>query len=80
MWHLKTRLGTFWVIEKTLSSTQHQYYLGVDDNELASYTDANQAAQDVYNQATGYFQWDCQSRIKVPTDLADWVEGDPENW
>lgn len=81
MWHLKTRLGTFWVVEKpTTDSKQHKYCLGIDDEELGEYTDADKAASDVCSQSTGFLRWDCQSRIKAPADIAHWKEGEPENW
>ena len=83
IWHLKTRLGTFWVMEDdelAASGSDKKYYLGVDDEELAPYTDAKQAAKDVYEQATGYFPWDCQSKIKAPKDLEQWAKGSPEDW
>ena len=85
IWHLKTRLGTFWVMEDELNACSDddgdkKYYLGVDDVELAPYTDAEQAARDVYEQATGYFKWDCQSKINVPSDLSKWAQGSPDGW
>lgn len=81
MWHLKTRLGTFWVVEEGVEDTKEgKYFLGINDEELGAYSDANSAAKDVHDQSTGYFNWDCQSKIKAPDDLQDWVEGEPENW
>jgi len=76
MWHLKTRQGTFWVIE----SPTHKYVLGVDNDELGLYDNADAAAQDVSHQTTGYFPWDCQSHIKAPDHVANWAQGEPENW
>ena len=78
MWHLKTRLGVFWVVP--LSSRKNEFRLGVNDEELGFYTSLDQAAKDVHDQATGYFLWDCQSRVKAPDHVSNWVEGEPENW
>jgi hypothetical protein len=77
MWHLRTRQGTFWVIE---SQETHKYVLGVNNDELGSYDDADAAAKDVHNQATGYFPWDCQSHAKAPDHVSNWVQGEPDNW
>lgn len=81
MWHLKTRAGTFWVVAKPVSDMdEHKYYLGVNDEELGVYDDLNKAAQDVYTQSTGFFKWDCQSKVKAPSDISQWIQGEPENW
>ena len=78
MWHLKTKLGTFWLVEA--SNNTEQYLLGINDQELGTYQDANIAAHDVYEQATGYFKWDSQAKIKAPTNITEWLEGAPDNW
>jgi len=78
MWHLKTKLGIFWVIP--VSEVASKYYLGVNDTPLAEYRNAEQAARDVYSQATGYFKWDCEARVKAPEHLHDWQEGEPRDW
>ncbi len=77
MWHLRTRQGTFWVIE---SPSNSKYVLGVNNDELGVYDDANSAAKDVHNQATGHLAWDCQSHAKAPDHLSKWAEGEPDNW
>ena len=77
MWHLRTKQGTFWVIE---SPDTHKYVLGVNNDELGLYDNADAAALEVLNQTTGYFPWDCQSHIKAPGHVASWAEGEPENW
>jgi hypothetical protein len=68
MWHLRTKQGTFWVIE---APSTHKYLLGIDDAELGVYDD---------DQATGFFPWDCQSRVKAPDHVANWAVGEPESW
>lgn len=78
MWYLKTRLGVFWVVP--VVNARSKYYLGVDDQELGIYTDAEQAARDVHDQLTGYFKWDSQPRIQAPEHITQWVEGEPQQW
>lgn len=77
MWHLRTKQGTFWVIEEPNS---HKYMLGINNDELGVYDDADAAAKDVHDQATGHFVWDCQSKVKAPDHVANWAQGEPENW
>ena len=38
------------------------------------------AIKDVLDQSTGYFAWDCQSKVNAPTSLSEWREGSPEGW
>lgn len=78
MWHLKTRLGVFWVVP--LQDTGNRYVLGINDEELALYTDLEQAAKDVHDQATGFLKWDSESEIKAPLHIAEWIEGEPKDW
>lgn len=78
MWHLKTRLGTFWVIP--LADVANKFYLGVNEQELGVYNEAEQAARDVHDQLTGYYRWDCQPRVRAPEHIAQWAEGEPQNW
>ncbi len=79
MWHLKTRQGTFWVAE-TPGTAKQEYHLGINDSELGTYENPNVAVKDVCEQMTGYFPWDCQSTISVPSEISHWTEGQPENW
>jgi len=78
MWHLKTNMGVFWVIP--VADASNKYYLGVNDHALGEYKNAAQAAKDVHNQATGYYKWDAQPRIRVPEDIGEWQEGEPNEW
>ncbi len=77
MWHFRTRQGTFWVIE---SQETRKYVLGINNDELGSYDDADAAAKDVQNQATGFFPWDCESHAKAPDHVSNWAQGEPDNW
>ena len=79
MWHLKTKLGTFWLVEAN-NDKADRYLLGINDQELGAYNNAEVAAHDVHEQATGYFKWDSQAKVKVPNHIQQWVEGTPESW
>lgn len=78
MWHLKTKLGIFWVIP--ISDVENKYFLGVNDDPLCEYRNAEEAAKDVYNQSTGYYKWDSQPKVKVPEHINEWLEGEPRDW
>jgi hypothetical protein len=78
MWHLKTKMGVFWVVP--LTESRNKYLLGINDSELAFYTDIDQAAKDVHDQTTGYLKWDIDSKVKAPEHITDWVEGEPQTW
>ena len=77
MWHLRTKQGTFWVIE---TPDTHKYVLGVDDDELGVYEDADEAAKVVCDQATGHLPWDAESHVTAPSQVASWSYGEPTNW
>ena len=79
MWHLKTKFGTFWIIEAN-NDLQDGYFLGINDQELGSYNNLDIAVKDVYEQSTGHLQWDSQAKVKVPENISQWVEGSPEHW
>jgi hypothetical protein len=83
MWHLKTKSGVFWVIPvaDSASKAKHpKYLLGINDRDLAFYTDAEQAAHDVYDQRTGFLKWDMQRQVDAPNHIKDWAEGEPQAW
>lgn len=79
MWHLRTKLGVFWVVESP-SDVGQVYRLGLDDTELGVYKDAQEAVRDVCEQSTGHLTWDCSSNVRVPKVIGEWREGEPENW
>jgi hypothetical protein len=79
MWHLKTKLGVFWVAP-AIEKANKKYFLGVNDQELGVYIDAEQAARDVHDQCTGYYKWDSQAKVQAPEHIAEWVEGEPKDW
>ncbi len=88
MWHLKTRLGVFWVAplsevetKQTSKQNKHEkYYLGVNDEALGIYNDADEAAKDVHDQKTGYYKWDLETRVQAPLHINEWAEGEPKDW
>lgn len=82
MWYLKTKLGTFWVLEAKEADEQLEdnIFLGINDEELGLYEDIEDAVRDVHDQATGYLRWDTQSRVNAPSSISQWIEGTPDNW
>jgi len=78
MWHLKTKMGTFWILP--LHDSKHAYVLGVNDDELAFYTDIEKAAKDVREQATGFLRWDTERVVKAPEHISEWANGEPQEW
>ena len=52
----------------------------MDDTTIRAYNEAQDAIEDVCNHTTGEIQWDVDTRIKVPTDIHLWQEGEPDIW
>ena len=77
IWHHKTKIGTFWIVE---SEESHQYYLGMDNDSLGCYKRLEDAIKDIREQSTGQLKWDEARSSFVPEDVHEWVEGEPENW
>lgn len=77
MWHLRTKQGIFWVVE---APETHKYVLGVDNDELGVYDDADQAAKEVHDQTTGHLAWDSASHVAAPDHVTNWAKGEPTNW
>jgi hypothetical protein len=71
-------LGVFWVAQ--VSESPNQYYLGINDEELGKYSNAEEAAQDVHNQMTGFIKWDADSKVRAPEHIVDWATGEPKSW
>jgi len=46
--------------------------LGFKDDLLGSYHSALAAADDVYMQATGDYDWDSRDGVDIPTDISEW--------
>jgi len=80
MWHLRTRFGTFWVVEAPKEDDHEQYYLGVDNQELGKYPNKDAAVEALCSQNSGYYEWDCLTKVKVPGSISMWKEGEPADW
>ena len=81
MWHLKTKLGTFWIIPTKLDSTPvTSCQLGIDDDPLGEYDSPEQAVSEVHARNTGYLKWDTQTKIRIPEALSAWRHGQPAEW
>lgn len=78
MWYLKTKIGTFWVIES--QDTAQGCWLGIGDDELGIYQDPEQAANVVHDQATGHLPWDMMTHVNAPKHIAQWKHGEPHEW
>ena len=79
MWHLRTKLGVFRVTPLIEGGSQ-KFFLGVNDQELGIYSDAEKAARDVHDQCTGYYQWDSHPKVRAPEHIAEWQAGEPNDW
>lgn len=77
MWHLKTQVGTFWILNNPSSE---KFLLGCDDEDLGEYTSLENAVGDLKNQETGFLKWDEQLRVKAPDNIEQWEQGIPEHW
>ena len=78
LYHYKTRVGTFWIAPQP--NVPGRFWLGVDDEALGSYHSAEAAADDVYSQSTGYYEWDAiEEPVTSPCDLSDWIKGPPNH-
>lgn len=76
MWHFKTKMGTFWILDKSSA----EYVLGFENEPLKIYSDKDKAMADVQKQQTGFIEWDANNRVRLPKQTADWVEGQPDGW
>jgi hypothetical protein len=81
MWYYKTRMGTFWILNKSTASAQKkEYVLGFNDNAIQTYHDYHHAMEAVKNQETGCFSWDISNRVFPPQGIKDWIRGQPNDW
>ena len=76
MWHLRTKHGTFWLVQ----DDENKYHLGVNELALGVYDTPDSAIKDVVEQNTGYFNWDSQSKISIPKQITQWSRGEPTEW
>jgi hypothetical protein len=77
MWHHKTKLGNFWIVE---SEENHEFYIGLDDEALGHYKRLEDAIRDIRQQRTGSYRWDVAKNAAVPEDVTEWEEGEPDYW
>lgn len=77
MWHHKTKIGTFWIVE---SEDTHEYYLGFDEESLGKYKRLEDAIKDIRGHETGDMKWDMSNITAIPESIAQWQEGEPEDW
>ncbi len=68
MFYYKTDAGTFWIKQES----NGRWTLRLNGEALGSYNSPEQAADDVYMQATGSYEWDSKDEILEPTDLGEW--------
>jgi hypothetical protein len=68
MWYYKTTFGTF----KIKQQSNGYYGLWLSDELLGSYPSPEAAADDVYTQSSGAYEWDDHGPITDPTDLSEW--------
>lgn len=69
MWVYNSKVGTF----KIKQRPDGRFSLHVGDEYLGSYISPQQAADDVFMCATGYWPWDRQLMVDHPEDLSEWT-------
>ena len=50
-----------------------KWALWIEDCIYGPYHSPEAAADDVYMQATGHYEWDTQNEITEPCDLSEWT-------
>lgn len=78
MWHYLTKLGTFWIAEG--DNKEEKYVLGLNDETLGVYHRVDDVILDIKAHSTGNLEWDSDTRLKIPTDLTMWQQGEPKDW
>ena len=79
MWHLQTKLGTFWILDAE-EGKDNEFVLGIDNDILGTYTDLLTAVSDVQRQETGCLRWDVAHIARAAPPLEGWKEGEPGTW
>ncbi len=67
----RTRVGTFCI--RPQPNSPGRWWLCIGDDALGSYHSPEAAADDVYTQSTGHFEWDSLPPVEDPTDLSEWT-------
>lgn len=71
IYRYKTKVGTF--IIKQSNDDPGVFQLWIGDELLGGYASPLQAADDVYMQATGYYEWDSLDPSQgYPHDISEW--------
>ena len=71
MYSYRTKFGTFFI--RAHPRLAGRWLLQIGDETLGSYHSPLAAADDVYCQATGYYEWDTMRPSPLqPTDLSEW--------
>ena len=70
-WYYQSDFGTFTI----LPNDSGNYGLWIDDYHIGEYQSANDAAEYVYLQLTGYKEWDSLPDADPPTGLDGWLRG-----
>jgi hypothetical protein len=67
----KSQVGAFYI---RYNPSLQKWDLGMDDEVFGYYPTTIAAADDVYCQSTGCYQWDMLdiSKIDAPTDIYEW--------
>lgn len=78
MFHMKNRIGTFWILEPEASG--EKYVLGCNNDTIGEYNSLDEAVLSVVAHDTGYIEWDMAEKVKVPKSLEEWQQGEPEDW
>lgn len=69
MYIYKSPVGIIKIIK-----VNNRYNLVIENTVYGSYNSAVAAADDVYNQTTGYYEFDAldYSEVDIPTDIYEW--------
>ncbi|MAZ44218.1 MAG: hypothetical protein CMF48_03465 [Legionellales bacterium] len=78
MWHLQTKVGTFWIVDA--EEHEGEYLLGMDNDVLGRYDDPQKAVNDVRQHETGCLMWDMGSVSRPAPELEEWHTGLPDAW
>jgi hypothetical protein len=54
------------------SQADGRWGIWLKDDLLGSYNSAIAAADDVYTQVTGDYDWDTLDSVDIPTDISEW--------
>ena len=68
IYQYRSPIGCFLIKQKT----NGYWDLWLKDELLGSYKSATAAADDVYTQTTGDYNWDSLNDTNIPTDIHEW--------